>query len=337
MPKIPFWVFLFVAAIHFTAVRVDIMDIDASQYAEISREMMESGSYLQIFDRGRDYLDKPPFLFWVSAISMKIFGANNFGYRLPSILFALWSLFATYRLGRLLYNEQTARAAALVLGCCQGMFLMTNDVRTDTILMSWTITAIWMIREWEVKRRLGWLLGGCASIAFGMMTKGPVALIVPVLAFSADWIFKRRWKNFFQWEYFAGIALIALLLVPMSIGLYQQYDSHPEKVIDGKTGVSGLRFFYWVQSFGRITGENTWDNNAPFGFLYENMLWAFLPWILLFTVALVVSIFRLFRQRLMLKDGQEWLTTGGFILAYIALGSSRYQLPHYIFVVFPLA
>src|SRR5690606_25878586 len=152
MPKVPFWMFIVLAVLYISAVRVDIMDIDASQYAEISREMMESGSYLQIFDRGRDYLDKPPFLFWVSALSMKIFGVGNLGFKLPSILFALWALFATYRLARSLYDENTGRMAALMLGVCQGMFLMTNDIRTDTILMSWVITAIWMIREADLKR-----------------------------------------------------------------------------------------------------------------------------------------------------------------------------------------
>ena len=54
MPKIPIWVFILLAILHISAVRVGIMDIDASQYAEISREMMESGSYLQLFDLGKD-------------------------------------------------------------------------------------------------------------------------------------------------------------------------------------------------------------------------------------------------------------------------------------------
>ena len=264
MPKIPFWIFIILAAIHFTAVRVDVMDVDASQYAEISREMMTSGDYLHVYDRGRDYLDKPPFLFWVSALSMKVFGVNNFGYKLPSILFALWALYAAYRLARLLYDEKTGRMAALVLGCCQGMFLMTNDIRTDTILMSWTITAIWLIKEWDVRRKLQYLLLGSAAIAFGMMTKGPIALMVPVFCFASDWALKREWKKFFQPEYLLSIVVIAILLIPMCIGLYQQFDMHPEKIIDGKTGTSGLRFFFWTQSFGRITGENTWDNGAPF-------------------------------------------------------------------------
>ncbi|HRO42233.1 MAG TPA: glycosyltransferase family 39 protein [Flavipsychrobacter sp.] len=337
MPKIPFWVFIVLAVIHFTAVRVDVMDVDASQYAHMSRDMMESGNYLHLYDRGNDYLDKPPFLFWVSALSMKVFGVSNFAYKLPSILFALWAMFATYRLARLLYDEQAARMAAFILGCCQGMFLMTNDIRTDTILMSWTITAIWLIKEWDVKRRLHYLLLGSAAIAFGMMTKGPIAVMVPVFCFVTDWILKREWKKFFHPAYLLSLLVIVVLLIPMSIGLYQQYDMHPEKVMDGNTGTSGLKFFFWTQSFGRITGENTWDNGAPFSFLFENMLWSFLPWILLFVIAMILNVKELVTQKLRLNAQQEWLTTGGFILAYLALGSSSYQLPHYIFVVFPLA
>ncbi len=337
MPKIPFWTFIILAIIHFTAVRVDVMDVDAAQYAEMSREMAESSNWLHLYDRGNEYLDKPPFLFWASALSMKIFGVSNFSYKFPSILFALWALFATYRLARLLYDERTARMAAFILGCSQGMFLMTNDVRTDTILMSWTITAIWLIREWEVSRKLYFLLLGAAAVSFGMMTKGPIALLVPVFCFASDWALKRSWKQFFRWEYLLAVLVMALLLIPMSVGLYQQFDMHPEKMVNGKTGVSGLRFFFWTQSFGRITGENAWDNGAPFSFLFENMLWSFLPWVLLFTAAFVIRIRELLQQRFRLTHRQESLTTGGFLLAYLALGSSRYQLPHYIFVVFPLA
>ena len=96
MPKVPFWVFILLTVLYCSAIRIDTMDVDASQYAEISREMAISGDYLHVYDRGMDYLDKPPFLFWVSAISMKAFGVNNFGYKLPSILFALWALYGLH-------------------------------------------------------------------------------------------------------------------------------------------------------------------------------------------------------------------------------------------------
>ena len=337
MPKIPFWIFIIIAIIYISAVRVDTMDVDASQYAEISREMMESGSYLQIFDRGVDYLDKPPLHFWLSAISMRCFGVGNFGYKLPSLLFALWSLFATWRLGRLLYNDITGRMAALILGTCQGLFLITNDVRCDTILMSCVISSIWLIQEWVVSRKVPYLLLGSAAIACGMMTKGPVALMVPGFCFVTDWIFRRQWQNFLTPAFIPALVVIAIMLIPMSIGLYQQFDLQPQKVINGTTGVSGLRFFYWSQSFGRLTGESPWNNGAKLDFLLLNMLWSFLPWIFLFLTALVISTTALISQRLRLAAGQELITYGGFILAYLTLGSSAYQLPHYIFVVFPLA
>jgi 4-amino-4-deoxy-L-arabinose transferase-like glycosyltransferase len=337
MPKIPFWIFILLAVLHISAVRVGVMDIDASQYAEISREMANTGSYLQLFDRGVDYLDKPPFLFWISATGMKVFGVGDFGFKLPSILFALFAIYATYRLARLLYGEATGRLAALIFGTCQGLFLMTNDIRTDTVLMSWVIIAVWLIKEWDTHRKLHHLLLGFAAIAFGMMSKGPIALLVPVFCFASDWALKREWKKFFRWEYLLGTVVMAILLIPMSIGLYQQFDAQPEKVVNGLTGVSGLRFFYWSQSFGRITGESPWNNGAGFDFLLSNMLWSFLPWIFLFLPALIVNIIILVKQKFRLHPSQEWITMGGFILSYIALGSSKYQLPHYIFVAFPLA
>lgn len=314
-----------------------MMEVDATQYAEISREMAETGSYLEVYQYGMDYLDKPPFLFWVSSLSISVFGANNFGFKLPSILFALLAIYATYRLARLLYNDSIARWAALILGVCQGMFLMTNDIRTDTILMGWVVMALWAIKECEIKRRWQFVLLGTLSIACGMMTKGPIALIVPLLCFGTDWLLKRKWKQIFSPYHLIDMVLIGIMLIPMSIGLYQQFDLHPEKVVNGETGVSGLRFFYWSQSFGRITGESPWNNGAGFEFLFSSMLWAFLPWMFFFIAALIINVKKLIQNRFKLSENQEFLTTGGFILVYIALGSSRYQLPHYIFVVFPLA
>ena len=337
MPKVPFWVFIFIAVLYFTAIRVDTMDVDASQYAEISREMLKSGDYLHIYDRGANYLDKPPFLFWVSATSMKVFGVNNFGFKFPSILFALLALYATYRLARLFYGEATGRMAALVLASCQGMFLMTNDIRCDTILMAWVVTAVWLIQEWSVQGKPKYILWGFAAIGFGMMTKGPIALMVPGFCFVSDWALKRQWRNFFRPVYLLGLVIIAVLLIPMSIGLYQQFDLHPEKIIDGKHGISGLRFFYWSQSFGRITGESPWKNDVDISFLLQNMLWSFLPWIFLFLPAVIINVVQLVKQKFRLQPQQEWLSTGGFLITYIALGSSSYQLPHYIFVAYPLA
>ena len=331
-----FWkLLLAIALVYWTGMMVNVMDIDAAQYAAISREMLETGNYLQIFEHGHDYLDKPPLVFWLSSLSMALFGATNFAYKFPSFLFALLAIYSTYRFAKVFYSEMIAKMAALVLASSQALFLITNDCRTDTLLMGSVAFTFWHLAEAYENNNWKHFLLGFIGIGFGLLAKGPVALIIPAMAFSTHFIFKKQYKNFIRLEYLWGLVVIALILLPMCIGLYQQFDMHPEKVVNGKTGVSGLRFFFWVQSFGRITGENAWRNGVYFTYLFETMFWSFAPWILLFIAGYITSVVNIFKKDRFFET-KELITLGGFTLGYLSLASSKYQLPHYIFVVYPL-
>jgi len=330
------WIFLIIIAIYFCATGVDTMDEDASQYAIMSMEMKQTGNYLKVYELGKDYLDKPPFLFWTNSLSMHIFGINNFAFKFPSILFAILAIFSTYRLARVFYDEKVAWLSAIVLATCQATFLITNDIRTDTILMGWVITALWLLAEWSLSEKKKYFILASIAIGGGMITKGPIALFVPIFAFGSHWILQRNFKFLFNPIYLIGILIIGIILIPMSIGLYEQFDLHPEKIIEGKKNVSGLRFFYWTQSFGRITGESVWDNNAHFSFLFENLLWGMLPWSLFFIVATISDWIKIIKNKFLVGKSEEFITTGGIVLTYCSLGVSKYQLPHYIYVVLPL-
>ncbi|MCK9402243.1 MAG: glycosyltransferase family 39 protein [Chitinophagaceae bacterium] len=316
---------------------VPLMDIDASQYASISREMLDNKSYLQLFDQGHDYLDKPPMLFWLSAISMKLLGVYDWSYRLPSFLFAMLAVYATYQFALLFYRKEIAQLSAMVLAGSQALFLVTHDVRCDTMLMGWVAFSLWQMAAWYQTNHWKHFLLAFIAIAGGMMTKGPIALMVPVFGLVPHFILRREWKRLFRWEYLLGAVLIAILLVPMSMGLYQQFDQHPGKLINGVAIQSGLRFYYWTQSFGRYTGENVFNEMNHFTFLLENMFWSFLPWIFFFLIGLVLALKEIISKKFRLAANEEWITTGGFIITYCILARSQAQLPHYIFVVFPLA
>src|SRR5215831_10762221 len=97
---------------------VKVMDVDAAQYASISREMLSNHQYLQVLYNRENYLDKPPLLFWLSVLSFKIFGVSTLAYKFPSFLFTLMGVYATYRLTKRFYNEQTALLATLFLYTC---------------------------------------------------------------------------------------------------------------------------------------------------------------------------------------------------------------------------
>jgi 4-amino-4-deoxy-L-arabinose transferase-like glycosyltransferase len=338
MNKNTFWLFLSaIIGVHIIgAYSIPLMDIDAAQYASISREMLERNSFLQIYDLGKDYLDKPPMLFWLSALSMKIFGIYDWAYRIPSLIFLGVALFATFQFAKLKYNQTIAYLAVLVLASCQAFFLISHDVRTDTMLMGWVALSIWLIAKWAASNKWSDFIWAMVAIAGGMMTKGPIALVVPVLAFAPQWFFEKKWTYFFKPIYLLGILVIAVLLIPMSWGLYQQYDLQPGKLINNIPIKSGLRFYYWTQSFGRYTGENYYREMSYPTFLLENMFWSFLPWIFIFLWAFVAKAVTIVKEGFF-KVGAERISFFGFLLTYLVLSRSQAQLPHYIFVVFPLA
>ncbi len=321
---------------------IPLMDIDASQYASISREMLARNSFLQVFDLGKDYLDKPPMLFWFSALSMKIFGVHDWAYRIPSLLFLCIALYSTFKFTILFYHVQTARLATIILASCQAFFLIAHDVRTDTMLVGWVMLSIYLLAKWgegtshKSPRNYITFFLAIVAIAGGMMTKGPIAIVVPVLALAPHWFCQKKWSLFFKPIYLLGIVLLALLLLPMSWGLYQQYDLHPGKLINNRPIQSGLEFYYWTQSFGRYTGQNFYKEMGYFTFLLENMFWSFLPWIFVFLWALFSKFISIFNEGIF-KTNSERISFFGFVLTYLVLSRSQAQLPHYIFVVFPLA
>ncbi len=316
---------------------IPLIDIDAAQYASMSREMASTGNYLQLYDLGKDYLDKPPLLFWLSSISIQLFGVHDWAYRLPSILclgLALWSI---YRFTLLYYNALTAQLATLVLATSQAFILMAHDVRCDTMLMGFVMFSVWQLAAWYQTNLWKHFVLAFMGIGFGMLTKGPIAIVVPGVSFAIHFLLQRNWKQFFRWEYMLGVLIVGVLLIPMSIGLYKQFDLQPGKIIHGVPIQSGLRFYYWTQSFGRYTGENVFNEMNHFTFLLENMLWSFLPWIFIFLIALVVSIKDIIKAGFKLQSNQEFIAAGGFVLTYCMLARSQAQLPHYIFVVLPFA
>ncbi|MCP1382135.1 ArnT family glycosyltransferase [Runella salmonicolor] len=308
------------------AVKIDIMDIDAAQYASIGREMADNGQFLEVQFRGKDYyLDKPPLLFWLSALVFKVIGISNFSYRLIPILSTLLGMYALYRFCKLYYSERTAYIAALVMGSCQAFFLMNHDVRCDTLLTNCVMVSIWQVAEYV--KNLNWkhFVTGFVFAGLAMLAKGPISLIVIGAAFFVDFALKRQWKQLFDWRWLLGLPIIGLVLLPYCIGLYRQYGS------------DGLYFYFWEQSFGRITGESEWDNSPGLFFQSHNFLWSFLPWVLAFIPGLVTRVRDIIKQRFLLLVADEAISVGGFVLPFMALSTAQYQLPHYTFVVFPLA
>jgi len=326
--------FAAIGMIYFLNLFIDIMDIDASQYASISREMLENGSFLEVYHRGHDYLDKPPLLFWISSLSFSILGISNFAYKLPSVLILILGIFSTYKLAELLYDRQKGMVAALILGATQAFFQITNDVRTENLLISMTIFALWQLVAYLRHGKMKHLLFASVGLAGAMLAKGPIGLVIVAFALGGELLLKRKWRDIFKPQWILLLALVLLLLLPMCYGLYTQFDLHPEKEVYGLKGPSGLKFFFWTQSFGRITGDIYWKNEATFFYFFHTILWDFQPWILLFLPALFWKLKDSFKEKFR-AEHKEYITLSGALISFFALSLSAFKLPHYVFPLFP--
>ncbi|MCB0763919.1 MAG: glycosyltransferase family 39 protein [Flavobacteriales bacterium] len=298
---------------------LDLMEVDAAQYASMSRDMVGSGDWTHLYHRGQDYLDKPPLLFWTAALSYELFGVANWSYKLPSILFAFLGMFSLYRFTALYHGTDIARTTTLMFGSSAAFLLMTNDVRCDTILTGSVITAIWLGMAWIEQRRWWQLIGCGVAIGAGMLAKGPMGLMAPGLAIGGHVLLARRWDVLRDPRILVLLPVIALLLFPMCLGLYEQHGAH------------GVRFYFWEQSFGRLTGENRWkDDSTPFFFTHE-LPWQVLPWTPFVLVGLWYSVLGAMRRNL-----SEYASLSGALLVFIAISFSQFKLPHYLYVALPL-
>lgn len=311
---------------------VNVMNIDAAQYAAMSLEMLQSGQFPEVYEQGRDYLDKPPLVFWTGALSFWLFGVSDFAYKLPSVLFSLLGVWSIFRFARLYYTASTARLAAWMLFTTQAFFLMNQDIRTDNLLLGAFLLTCWQIAAYEKSRKLIYLLGTGLGLGLGMLAKGPMGLVFPILTFVPVWLIQGRWRLAFNPGWLLSLIIAAILLAPMCYGLFTQFDEHPEKIVHGRTGVSGLYFYFWEQSFGRITGASEWKNQTGPFFFVHTYLWAFLPWVVLLIPALVYRVRTLRRSA-----WPEYYSLCGWLLILIALSASRYKLPHYCYVTLPFA
>ncbi|WP_236652862.1 ArnT family glycosyltransferase [Chitinophaga vietnamensis] len=310
-----------VVLLQFSALWVPILEPDGALYAGISKQMVLRHDYWNLYADGRDWLDKPHFPFWMVALSFNIFGIHTWSYKLPAILFSLMGAWYTYRFALSLYNEQVARWAVCILLTAEHLVISNNDVRAEPYLTGLIIAAVYFFYQKKI-------LPGAIFAACAVMTKGPFALVPIGAAIGGQLLFTRNWRELLHWRWLLAAVLIALFITPELYALYHQFDQHPEKIVFGRTGVSGLRFFFWDSQFGRFMNTGPIKGAGDPFFFFHTLLWAFLPWSIMLYAAVILFIRRW-------KQQTEYYCICGALATFLLFSLSKFQLPHYLNIIFP--
>jgi 4-amino-4-deoxy-L-arabinose transferase-like glycosyltransferase len=298
-----------------------LMEPDAALYAGISKQMVLRNDWLNLFADGRDWLDKPHLPFWLGAASFKLFGSNAFAWKLPAFLCWVAGARYTYLFAKHFYNDTAARMAALIYLCALHAIISSNDVRAEPYLTLFLIGASYYLAKEKI-------VLAALFAAFALMTKGPFVLIPLGGGMLLHWAMKGEWQQLLRPKWYLWLLLTAIFTLPEIYCLYIQFDAQPDKLVFGRQGVSGIRFFLWDSQFGRFFNTGPIKGKGdPFFFLHT-LLWAFLP----FSLLLYAAIFQRLRK---LRQGVEWITLGAGLLTLIVFSLSRFQLPHYLNILFP--
>jgi 4-amino-4-deoxy-L-arabinose transferase-like glycosyltransferase len=350
---------------------VPIMEPDAAVYAQVSMEMHDRGDYLSIYHKGVDWLDKPHFPFWMSALSYELFGVKTFAYKLPAVIFILLGALYTYLFGKKFYSALHGWLAVIVLITAEHIIISNQDVRAEPFMTGLMIMGLYhfvsLIRPLSEKnfrknisrsagaetqkvfnkknippfqgsgaQRRGLfallhIILGSLAMACLIMTKGLFTIIPIASGIGLSLLYEKNWRAIFNWEWLIAAVLIVLFMTPALYGYYQQFDKHPEKTIFGEHNVSGVKFFLWTSQWGRFTNTGPIKGKGDITFFIHTMLWAFLPW----AFAAFFAIFNKAKQLIKGIPAGENYTFFGFITLFLIFSASRFQLSFYLNPLFP--
>ena len=308
-----------------------VLEPDGTLYATISKHMALTNDWINLIGDDHDWLDKPHFPFWITALSFKIFGINSFAYKFPAFVFWIVGLRYTYLLAKQLYNETVAMVSVLIYLIALHAVLANFDVRAEPYLTTLTIGSIYYMYKVYRNKKMVHLVLAALLAACAVMTKGIFALLTISGGFVVYWSINREWKEFVNYRWYLMIILVLLFITPELYCLYVQFDAHPEKIVFGTTNVSGLKFFFWDSQFGRFFNTGPIQGSGDISFFLHTTLWAFLPW----SVILYVGIIRLFGKHNRLSKKAQWIIFGSAALTFLLFSLSKFQLPHYIIILFP--
>lgn len=168
---------------------VHLFDWDEINFAESAREMIVSGDYLNVKINFVPFWEKPPLFIWMQVLSMKMFGINEFAARFPDTICGIMTLLLVFNIGRKLYSEKFGLIWVMSFAFSILPFLYFKSGIIDPWFNLFIFLGIYLFIRYTHKKRAIFILLSAASIGLGILTKGPVALLVFLLTVGFYWIF----------------------------------------------------------------------------------------------------------------------------------------------------
>lgn len=291
----------------------DLLHNDEHRYVEISRAMLEPGGSLLVPHlNGRVYTDKPVGFFWAAALlhGPLGMGPETAGKTVSALAGAL-SVALAFALGRRLYGWREGLAAAAVLASAGEFLDLAVRANLDALLTACTTASLYAWWRGEESGRPAWTRAAGLFAGFGMLVKGPVALVVPAAVALCHAVSTRGLgpKRRRAW---AGALAISVLPVALwlAAATAEAGAGYAHEIVLGTA---------LAHPMGRV------DKLHPLWFYLENFPTSFLPW----SVALPAALVLLARPPRRSADAfaAAWLLAPLILLSLFPAKRNLYLLP----------
>jgi 4-amino-4-deoxy-L-arabinose transferase-like glycosyltransferase len=266
---------LVAGVLSFSQLDCPLQEPEETLYAEVSRQMLEEGRLLVPVRHGRPFYDKPPLLYWLVIGMYRVCGVHDWAARIVTAGAALLCIVVTYLWGKRTLGPRAAFAGALMLCLSPRWTQFARMVSMNSLLTLCVISALAAAHvaltgppQTGARPRLrrSWWLFSAVACGLGVLTKGPVAL---VLVAVPTWLYQRldgRTARVGRAPWAAYLALVAL------VGL-------PWLVILALRDPSFLHYFIWIHHIRRVLDPI--DHWQPFWYYVPVLLLGMMPWALL--------------------------------------------------------
>jgi len=198
---------------------VHLFDWDEINFAECAREMIVSKDYLRAQIDFMPFWEKPPVFIWMQVLSMKLFGVGDYAARFPNAVMGVLTLITLFYVGKKVMNEKMATWwVVLYAATWLPHFYFKSGIIDPTFnfFIFLSFFQVHLLRYDSDKLRHAVLAG--LFLGMAVLTKGPVALLVGILAFGVYIIVnKGLWG--YKWKHILVIALCALVPVALWLGI----------------------------------------------------------------------------------------------------------------------
>ncbi|HEV7578096.1 MAG TPA: glycosyltransferase family 39 protein [Caldimonas sp.] len=242
---------------------------EEGRYVGVAWEMLRSGDWIVPTQNGLPFFHKPPLFYWLTALSMELFGPNAAAARLASLLGACLAAFGFHAVTRRRAGAAIADASVVVLATLPFFFAAAQFANLDMLVAAFIALAIVFAADAALALRDGQphrtsLVLAWACAALGVLAKGLIGLVLPGLVIVVWLIVSGQARTILRLVAPLGLLIFALIAAPWFVAVQQQHAGF-------------ARYFFVYQHFERFTASG-FNNPQPWWFFLAVLPLLALPW-----------------------------------------------------------